>query len=612
MSAPIEKWKRMRLAQALTQGAGVSETQREMYSASGKAWSARAGDTRGENDIPAILFSRIQRKGKDTTFQWFVEEVIPFGDYARKPEWGEKSIQISTFPKKESRGSSGGGGGGKKASSTQLDPETPGAKFEMELRTFQTVKCLSMDSRDTSQCALSMVWLSGVKYAREHFVAEDKAPATAGAASRRTAAPSGGEGGEADENAGAAAATAAAGAAQRGPACNYSFVLYVNRMRSMTQEESEAAWTAFNKNNRVILEPGTLQRASLAKIMGEDWLAHPRASIPKMDRALIVRVDNTVDVSALKAPYCVAAFEKIEDKHYDKSFTRMMGPDPNSLVERHVVQTMRLGYTKPGDIMLSVLQNSESDPETLDCVVNMHLTVFQEDIIPFDLDLEEWKQYGPVLFQHARGWYGGRRSGDELAQDQNGTLPDSDVDQVHLRVRGHMGFDLAETVTAAGFVLSPEQFEENFPENVVDGDDPYQPPPAPDPFQGYTHIIKTRSLATRVANLLRVSGDITKLKEAVRAGDAYVVMVTASHRIPPAKRAEIQANPDRKQALEEFMQSKWYITQLDENSNPLPPDTIFYAVSKTGPIAALIKKDEPPPTQSAAASKRARMQAAFA
>ena len=566
-----------------THGVGLTESQKESgagAAALGRTWSVKVSDKRGEKRIPALLVNRFEIKSKPKPGEKkprttrLVEEFVIL-DHARQKHWLPEGVPIQTF---DSLNASS------KATTVRFKPVTPNAKYVLEYGTIQKFKCMQPETRDLTQCALDMVWLSGVQYRREMF----KEPKADG---RKRRADGGGD--DDDDEGGAEAGVGAEGGAAAGAASDYSpymFTLYAATVETMKDDEAAAAWASFDAlslvDNPVRVGESPRQAKYLADIMGADWVCPARQ---KAEYAAVVRVDNTMDPVELGergVPYRFAKFEKLLPKHWPSSFSRMIGPDLASQIERHVVQIERMGYQKPGEIMLQAYQSAGNNEAGQ--IVNMHLIVWQEDLLAFDLSLDEWKLFAPALFPCLKGRYAGHRTAD-LASDQTGALPDSDVNQMHIMTKGHLRIDVAETVLEAGFVLTPEQFDAQYGENLhVQGDTWYPPPTESDDVR---HVEGTRPFRTRAVNLGRVSASLEKLRQAVYDGDAYVVMVTPWRSMSDKVRAATRAMEDRNEALKEFLKDNFYMTTPDENGNRPPPPMLFYAVSKVGPVARFLVMD---------------------
>ena len=120
------------------------------------------------------------------------------------------------------------------------------------------------------------------------------------------------------------------------------------------------------------------------------------------------------------------------------------------------------------------------------------------------------------------------------------------------------------------------------------------------------HICNGKPAGSRAANLSRTTANIAKLKAAAKAGDAFIVMLTPWRNLNIAARTAIRANPDRDAALKDHTQDKYYPqVDLDDQGNKPPPPAIFYAISKSGPVARFLDEygaAQPAVTPTAAAA----------
>lgn len=613
-----EQARRVREMMQQTHGVGLTETQRvagQGAAGLGKNWGAKIKDWRGLKRVPALLQDRRERTSEAGNFKWCEETVVIFPAFGEHPIAAlDGCVAARSFDPPVNTS-------GKKSSTVRLDPEQKGAVLELEPLVGYPVKCVRMATRSNlAQAAGELVWLDGVQIVREFFEAKPKkedvgvggvggAGTGVGAASRRGGAGAGaGIGVGHDDNDGALAAAAAEDAAAGAAHSPYKFSLYVAQITSMTEDEKRAAWEAYDAMdcvaNPIRVDESARYRECMRRIMGDEWVANASPYDFCTDRYVCVRVDNSADVPRMLEngePVRLATFEPLLQLHWDTSFSRKMGRDPATQVERPVVQISRLGLEQ-GPIVISAYQSPGGNVPGR--TVNMHTTIYPEDIYAFGLSLDEWREFGPTLYQCFKGRYLGRRTADLSG------LPDSGVDEIHVNVSGHMLFDVAETVTEAGFVLSAEQVQAQFPDDEIAGEDPYVPPAA-EVTGRMRHIATGTGMGARVVNLSRTTGNIAKLKAAVAAGDASIVRLAPMRLASITVRAGIRNNPDRDAALQTYMQDKFYPqVGLDEQANKLPPPMIFFAVAKTGAVARFIEPLAPQPAVAAGAGAGARAGAA--
>ena len=603
----------------MTHGEGLSETDRAAGTGAARlssTWNQKRIDMRGEQRIPGLLLGRkayVSEPKPGATYTLYKDRVLILKPAAGK-QWLKHGVPITTFvPDKP--------GDGKRI---RIPPVEKDAKFVLEYGMEYTFTGFDgAGSRDLTQTALQPVWLNGVTYRRQQQVKgiEEEIAKIAKRAAERAAtaatatAPTGttdsagdfGLDGEPD-------AYGVEGEGERHhheaeepeehdyeheheeeeqptqTYSPYSFALCAAKIESMRPDEAVAVLAAYDaqtcEENPISAPGSTLAIKYLTNIMGKDWPSLEFTA--RINRPMSVRVDQTLDfieMARQKLPYRFGAFEPIRQQHYASSFLRDTGNDPN-IVKRLGLRIERVN-SKPGDIILSGVQSPGND--VMDTTVHMHLQLYEEDLRSLQMDTQEWQKFGPTIMACAKGRYVGYKAG-ELPEDQTGTLPDFGTQQEHIKTKGHFTFDVAETVLAAGFKLTLEQFDTALTALVQK--DPYVPPPVDRPAkQRGTHCLAVTDSAARAINIGRTKGNLAPLRRGLEAGEVDVVMLAPWRGVGAKLVAEINAKEDREEAIGDYLADNFYDTELVDGKKPQPP-MLFYAVAKSGPVMRFVSVEQ--------------------